>query len=602
MRWLLILWAVGAAWGQPLEGTAPLVRTGDLSLQMVEGIDRYLTRELARRPMSTPTVERLAEILGVRDARVPFTELERRPLRQTAGHAVFTAKWPVLQGVDAEGLLYEPVAKARRCLISLDGVDAPAAGDLVLIPALIGLEPVGKGRHPRREHIYRMAYPAGRHILGFEVQKVLAAVDYCAGRGLPVEVAGHGEGGLIALYSTYLDNRIRRGVVRGLRGTAEQSWQEPIYHNVWSLHGRPVSPRVVLEPDAPTPAAGPVASEGQFQQLVEFCQKLMRDGERRRGEFWAKAKLGSPEEWAGSKQSYLEYYEREIIGRIEVASGFQVETRRLYENASYTGYEVYLPTVGDIFAYGVLLVPKGMRAGERRPLVVAQHGLEGRPQDLIEPGDTKAAQTYGRFAARLAERGFVVYAPQNPYIHGDRFRVLQRKANPLGLTLYAVIAAQHRQTLNWLERLPMVDGERIGYYGLSYGGRTAMFVPPVEPRYKVVVCSGNFNEWTWKIASNEVPFSYLWTQEYEMFDFNLGNTFGHYELAALMAPRPFMVERGHYDGVGIDEWVSYEYAKVRRLYANWNLGERTTIEYFKGPHQIWGVGTFDFLHRHLRWP
>ena len=39
-------------------------------------------------------------------------------------------------------------------------------------------------------------------------------------------------------------------------------------------------------------------------------------------------------------------------------------------------------------------------------------------------------------------------------------------------------------------------------------------------------------------------------------------------MAYLIAPRPFMVERGHDDGVGIDEMVAYEYAKVRYLYAN----------------------------------
>ena len=33
-----------------------------------------------------------------------------------------------------------------------------------------------------------------------------------------------------------------------------------------------------------------------------------------------------------------------------------------------------------------------------------------------------------------------------------------------------------------------------------------------------------------------------------------------------MAPRPFMVERGHVDGVAPDEWVAYEYSKVRRFY------------------------------------
>jgi hypothetical protein len=56
------------------------------------------------------------------------------------------------------------------------------------------------------------------------------------------------------------------------------------------------------------------------------------------------------------------------------------------------------------------------------------------------------------------------------------------------------------------------------------------------------------------------------TGEYEMPEFDLGNTFNYAELTRLMVPSPFMVERGHRDGVAPDEWVAYEYAKVRRLY------------------------------------
>ncbi len=64
-----------------------------------------------------------------------------------------------------------------------------------------------------------------------------------------------------------------------------------------------------------------------------------------------------------------------------------------------------------------------------------------------------------------------------------------------------------------------------------------------------------------------------------------------------------MVERGHFDGVGEDDWVGYEYSKVRHLYAaKLGLGERTEIEWFVGPHTINGKATFDFLHRHLNWP
>ena len=70
----------------------------------------------------------------------------------------------------------------------------------------------------------------------------------------------------------------------------------------------------------------------------------------------------------------------------------------------------------------------------------------------------------------------------------------------------------------------------------------------------------------------------------------------------LIAPRPFMVERGHHDGVAPDEWVAYEFSKVRRHYTFLGIPERATIEYFNGPHSIHGVGTYDFLHQHLNWP
>jgi hypothetical protein len=60
-----------------------------------------------------------------------------------------------------------------------------------------------------------------------------------------------------------------------------------------------------------------------------------------------------------------------------------------------------------------------------------------------------------------------------------------------------------------------------------------------------------------------------------------------------------MVERGHDDPVAPDEWVALEYAKVRRFYAKLAYPERTTIDFFDGGHTINGVGTFQFLYRHL---
>jgi len=180
---------------------------------------------------------------------------------------------------------------------------------------------------------------------------------------------------------------------------------------------------------------------------------------------------------------------------------------------------------------------------------------------------------------------------------------LQRKANPLGKSLYSIIVPQHQQIVGWLQTVPQVDPERVAYYGLSYGGTTALRVPPLVMDYCAVICSGNFNQWEDKTASTRLPYSYMTRGEYEIFEFNLADTFGHAEMAALIAPRPFMVERGHFDGVAWDEAVGAEYAKVRHLYAaRLKIPGQTEIEWFVGPHAINAQGTYEFLHKHLDWP
>ena len=211
---------------------------------------------------------------------------------------------------------------------------------------------------------------------------------------------------------------------------------------------------------------------------------------------------------------------------------------------------------------------------------------------------------YHRYAVRLAEEGFITFAPQNLYIFQDRFRTLQRKANPLKKTLFSVIVPQHQQITDWLTTLPVVDPARIAFYGLSYGGKSAMRIPPLVKNYCLSICSADFNEWVWKNASTQSPYSYVWSGEYEIFEFDLGSTFNYAEMAALIAPRPFMVERGHFDGVAPDETVAYEFAKVYHLYhaqARLGIGDRCRIEFFVGPHTINGKGTFEFLHQHLHW-
>ena len=129
-----------------------------------------------------------------------------------------------------------------------------------------------------------------------------------------------------------------------------------------------------------------------------------------------------------------------------------------------------------------------------------------------------------------------------------------------------------------------------------------MRLPAIFDEYCLSICSGDFNHWTRKVSDPDFPGSFVKTIEWEMPYWNMGNTFDYGEMAGLIFPRPFFVERGHHDRVSEDEFVAFEYARVRRLYSNFGESHKTGIEFFHGGHSINGKGAFDFLHRHLDWP
>lgn len=105
-----------------------MTRTGDLSREMLREMDAYLTRSAVTAQETVLTPGEVRERIGVLDARVRFVEPDLKALRKTATHEVFSARWPVVEGVEAEGLVYRPVGRATSCWIALHAVEAPGAG------------------------------------------------------------------------------------------------------------------------------------------------------------------------------------------------------------------------------------------------------------------------------------------------------------------------------------------------------------------------------------------------------------------------------------------------------------------------------------------
>jgi cephalosporin-C deacetylase-like acetyl esterase len=761
---IVVLCGIAPAWADPLAGTKPLTIDQPLDVIMVDGIDRFALREIAasvagreklwNRDFSSPEAyeksiapnrDHLRTILGVVDPRVEAKAIEYvasnvQPALVGRGshYEVLAVRWPVLDGVSVEGLLLQPEGTPKARVVALPDADwtpemfvgmaegvakesqlarhLAESGCQVLIPTLISRDDTFSGNpdvrytnQPHREFIYRQAFEMGRHIIGYEVQKVLAAVDQftllnqAQKVDLPIGVAGIGEGALVAFYAAALDTRIDGALVSGYFQPRENLWQEPIYRNVWALLREfgdaeiagLIAPRpLIVEAAAAPEVAGPpavkqgrsggaapgkittpkledvrrefqratelsqstklvlaVSADGkgpagggipeflvglgikysarkageapkdvrtnfdpqerqkrQFNELVDFTQKLLRRSARVRDQVWAKAysayersDRSSLEKWEQTAEPYRDFVYDEMIGRLPAPTiDPNVRTRQVLDEPGFTAFEVMIDVYPDVIAGGILLLPKDLKPGEKRPVVVCQHGLEGVPMDTISK-TVDGFKYYSAFSAELANQGFITYAPQNPYRGQDRFRTLQRKSNPLKRSLFSYIIPQHQRTIDFLKTLPHVDPARIAFYGLSYGGKTAVRVPPMLKDYCLSICSADFNEWVVKNTTVYDGYSYVFTGEYEIFEWNMGHVANYAELSNLMTPRPFMVERGHDDGVAPDEWVAWEYAKVRRHYVKVGLGDKTEIEFFNGPHKINGVGTYDFLHRHLNW-
>src|SRR4051812_11953715 len=139
---LVCLIVAPLARAQALPGTQLLATKQDLAKEMVEGIDRYLTRQLQAAPAKRaeawkqldhssaaaheksiqPKRERLRQILGAADQRVPVTmeyvASTEHPalLAETTRYKVYAVRWPALPNVHGEGLLLEPTGKARGCV------------------------------------------------------------------------------------------------------------------------------------------------------------------------------------------------------------------------------------------------------------------------------------------------------------------------------------------------------------------------------------------------------------------------------------------------------------------------------------------------------
>lgn len=400
----------------------------------------------------------------------------------------------------------------------------------------------------------------------------------------------------------------KAGAGQAIRYSGERDQKDGPTTAAIELFDETLHPDVQWPISAPLPPPDPepfyAIANAQFSQWQARYRNLAMEAYAVRERQWQPdtSSLENYQQWTTPlREAYLD-----MVGRYPAPDGpLEARSVQLYDEPDFTGFRLSVRVYDGVHAYGILLVPKNIQPGERRPVVFVQHGQGGVPEDALGVvPNPRADAVYSKAGLRLVKRGYVVFAPMiSTQATADR-NSLVRRSHLVGLTPVGLEIRKAGRVLDYLETLPFVDKQRFAFYGLSYGGFTALWTGPAEPRFKAVICSGHFNDWNFKITDLTEGTSFLFYKDtFDMFNFGILNRFNHSVLASLTAPRAFLIETGSTDGIHVEprRFVDAEMARVTQLYQRLRIPERGRIARFDGPHKIDGTEAIPFLDRMLDW-
>ncbi|MBI3693659.1 MAG: carboxypeptidase regulatory-like domain-containing protein [Acidobacteria bacterium] len=340
----------------------------------------------------------------------------------------------------------------------------------------------------------------------------------------------------------------------------------------------------------------------QYRQIEKYYDRLIAESEARRPSKWNRD--------FSSLDRYLASVEPHRKRFIEMMGGFPGEKTPLNprrelvgESDVYRTERVWLDALPGVQVYGMLLTPKrpgpgGTPRGAPRPALITQHGMGGSP--AMTAGVSERDDYMRRFGAQAAERGYVVFAPYIVSDASQRSR-LHRKAISVGTTLQILEQWKMVRVTDFLTSLPEVDPARIGFYGISWGGRTTLYAAAIDTRLAAVAVSGYFNQTTKKqFERSTYSTAYIDTPEEYAFFTNLITEFSDADLASLVAPRPLFIESGTLDTAAYFKDAYIEYTRAREFYRRLGVSDHVEFGLFRGLHLIHGTKAFQFLDRWLK--
>ena len=284
---------------------------------------------------------------------------------------------------------------------------------------------------------------------------------------------------------------------------------------------------------------------------------------------------------------------------------------RITEEVQCQGYRrqrVEIDTESGVTMPLYVLIPDGT-SRSLIPLIAAHGHLGGgkiATAGVTEiPGVAEAIRTYNYdYGVKCAQRGYIVFCPdargmgerRESLSESDESRFssscnqLLKMALPLGMTVIGMWTWDLMRLMDYIQTRPECRGQKIGCIGLSGGGLQTLYLAALDDRVECAVVSGYFYGVRDSILSmsccecNYVP--HLW----EMIDMG--------DLAAMIAPRPLLVESGTQDELNGARGIINAIEQVeiaREAYQLLDAPDHLSHDIFEGEHRWNGVEAYPWL-------
>lgn len=330
----------------------------------------------------------------------------------------------------------------------------------------------------------------------------------------------------------------------------------------------------------------------EMEPLFAFNASTEAEARKWRGRALAKIRdlLGETPEWTP--------LEAEVLQTADMGS--YVREKIVYDSDPYSTVPAYM------------LIPKNLTNPTAAVLCLHGHGPgKDAVAGITDANEQYTPQEVARsieqhnydYARQFVERGYVTFtfdfrcfgerASRDCDIgNRDPCNVHFIRGALLGINTLALAIHDAVRAIDYLSERPEVDASRIGCVGLSFGGTMTMWTTAMDKRIKAAVISGYLCEFA-SFAVRKANFCG------SQFVPALRRYFDVADVAALIAPRPLLIESGIQDNVFPIDSAIRAFERLKIAYDTWEKPERLAHDVFEGGHRFHGPEAYKWFDRWL---